>query len=195
MKTETIKISKNDWAKCHEFAVAQLETSINHYKKRKQGNAAKITEDIITGKLGELAAYRFLRSKGIMCAAPDFNIYEARQKSFDADLNFEGKQFHCKSQSRMSAAKYGESWILQWGGKGHGHIDKLFKNRSKNDYLVPMQVSETEVIIYGIIPVDTLFKNDLIKEPKLAWFADTKRAVYLNDIRKLNHYFRWGLVR
>lgn len=194
MKIEVVKYTQEDLEKCHEFAVGQLGTSRDHYRRRKQGNESKIVEDITTGKLGELAAHRLLRRHGIHAKAPDFEIYDSRGKSFDADLSWKGVEFHCKAQTEESARRYGTSWILQWGGRGHGHTDKLFKHQSDNDYLIPCTVHESSVRIYGIIKVKQLFDQDMIKEPKLDWFKDTKRAIYGDDIFSMSWRDRWGFL-
>jgi hypothetical protein len=191
MKTEKIKITKSDLSKCEEFALGSAGTSLDHYARRGQNNGDKIITDIITGKLGEIAVYRYLRKKGIMATAPDFKIYDKRRKSFDADINYGKWNFHCKSQNQDSARKYGVSWILQYGGNGNGHVDKLFKNRGKYDILVPTLVHDDYVEIFGLISVDKLFEYDMIKKPKVKWLEFSKRAVYKNDLEKLNYYYRW----
>ena len=195
MKVEVVKYTQTDLERCHEFAVGQLDTSRAHYSKRKQTNEPKIIQDIITGKLGEIATYRLLRRNGIHATQPDFEIYDSRGKSFDADLTWRGFEFHCKAQTEESARRYGTSWILQWGGKGYGHTDKLFRNRDDNDFLVPSTVHDTHVKIYGIIKVDKLFEEGMIKEPKLKWFADTKRAIYFEDVSTLLWRDRWGFLK
>jgi len=154
----------------------------------------KIVKDITTGKLGEIGAYKLLRSHGFDVSKPDFEIYESRRKSFDADLCGSGFNGHCKSQNGESADKYGISWILQWGGKGYGHTDKLFKSRSKEDFLIPTLVHDTEVEIFGIIPVETLFAGGFIKKPRITWLADTKRAIYYEDLKELTWRERWGIL-
>lgn len=194
MKVEIIKISKIDRMKCEEFANEQIDTSINHYKRRKQGNREKIIQDIVTGKLGELAAQRMLRKYNIHTGSPDFNIYDKRGKSFDADLTWKGVNFHCKSQTEESANKYGTSWILQYGGAGFGHTDKLFKARGPNDYLIPCVVSDNYVTVFGCLSVGLLFDKDLVKLPQLKWFHDTKRAIYFDDVKELEWRHRWGFV-
>lgn len=194
MKIEIIKYSQSDLEKCHEFAVGQLGTSRDHYRRRKQGNESKIIQDITTGKLGEIAAHRLLRRYGVHATLPDFEIYDSRGKSFNADLTWKGHEFHCKAQTEESAKRYGTSWILQWGGKGYGHTDKLFKHRSNSDYLMPTTVHQDTVRIYGVIQIKKLFDKDMIKEPKLAWFKDTKRAIYFEDISTLSWRDRWGFL-
>lgn len=194
MKIESIKLTRKDYERCEEFANQQLHTSLDHYRRRKQGNAPKIIQDITTGKLGELATHRMLRRHGFYAKAPDFKIYEGRKKSFDADITWQQFAFHCKSQSEDSVNKYGASWILQWGGRGHGHVDKLFKHVAPTDYLVPATIHSDHARIYGVVPVAKLFELDLIKPPKVDWMADTKRAIYFDDIKKLSWRDRWSFL-
>jgi hypothetical protein len=194
MRIDTVKITKADREKCEEFANASVDSSLNHYKRRKQGNRDKIIQDITTGKLGEIAAYRLLRRNGIYSRQPDFEIYDARGKSFDADLGWKEYNFHCKAQNEDSANKYGVSWILQWGGKGHGHVDKLFKRQEPTDYLIPSLVRDDCVDIFGCIRVSTLFDEGCIKAPAVKWLEDCKRAIYLEDIRDLRWRDRWNFL-
>lgn len=195
MRIDNIKINKRDKQKCEEFANESVDSSLGHYKRRGQGNRDKIIQDIITGKLGEIAAYRLLNRNGIHSRQPDFEIYESRKKSFDSDLSCNEYQFHCKAQTEDSASKYGISWLLQYGGQGYGHTDKLFKHCSPYDYLIPSMVSDKYVSIYGIIKVATLFEKDLVKLPKLEWFHKTKRAIYFDDIAALAWRDRWSIFK
>ena len=128
---------------------------------------------------------------------PDFRVYEKRKKRWAPDLvNKEGIRFHCKSQSKASRKKYGPSHILQYGGSGHGHVDKLFTNRTAQDYLISCQVNQEKmyVDVYGAFQVDLIFEKDFIKMPKNEWFKDTKRAIYLEDLTDLPYNDKWGIV-
>lgn len=195
MKREIVYLTVDDWRKCEEFAEQSVDSSLSHYSRRGQGNREKIIQDILTGKLGEIAASRFLRRIGIPVSKPDFAIYESRNKSWAADLHTDTYNFHCKSQGADSAKKYGQSWILQYGGNGRGHTDALFKHRTKADFLIPMGVSDDFVTIFGVIGVPTIFDSECIKMPKLDWLANSKRAIYLPDIDALSYWERWGKVR
>ena len=191
-----IKITKKDVQKAKDFAKKRLEKSRAHYMKRKQFNSEKLREDITIGALGEIAAYRMLKKQyGIKVSKPDFNVYEAPKKTFDADLmDKQGHMFHIKSQSIDSSKKYGRSYILQYGGNGRGHTDKLFRNTSSNDYLIPTEVDTEKMIVtlFGCYRIETIFKEDMIKMPKIKWLQDIKRAIYLDDLETLNYYERWG---
>ena len=149
MKSVTVELKPRDLEKAKNFAEARLEKSIDQYSRRGQTNIDKIKYDITIGALGEIGIYRMLKRLGIKVSPPDFNIYEAKNKSYDADLHDkDGYRFHCKSQSRDSADTYGNSYILQYGGNGNGHIDKLFKSRTNRDFLIPCLVDiDTKEVI------------------------------------------------
>ena len=198
MKSLVIGIRKGDLEKAESFADERVLLSSDHYARRGQTNLEKITYDITIGALGEIAIHRMLKRLGIKTAPPDFNVYATDKKSYDADFTDNlGNKYHCKAQSKESADQYGQSYILQYGGNGHGHVDKLFKNRSSRDYLIPciVDLDNKEVVIYGAIKVEKLFKNDFVKPPKVKWLEDSKRAVYLDDLFTLTWYERWGKLR
>ena len=196
LRRVTKKITKKDLKKASEFAEARFEKSKVHYMRRRQFNETKIKHDIMVGALGEIAAFKMLKEDyGVGVGAPDLNVYEAPKKSFDADLqDKKGHKFHVKSQSVTSSEKYGRSYILQYGGNGHGHTDKLFRNTNSNDYLIPTEVDTEKMIVtlFGCYRIETIFKEDMIKLPKIEWLQDIKRAIYLDDLETLNYYERWG---
>ena len=192
----TKKITEKDIALATEFAEQRYEKSKVHYMRRRQFNETKVKYDIMIGALGEIGAYKMLKKDyGIGVCKPDFEVYEAKNKSFDADLTDDkGRKYHCKSQSMESSSKYGRSYILQWGGKGYGHTDKLFRNTDNNDYLIPTEVDveKKEVRIFGCYKVKKIMDEGYIKPPKVKWLEDTKRAIYLKDIENMPYYERWG---
>ena len=107
MKSLTVELKKKDLEKAKQFANDRVHLSIDHYKKRGQGSLDKITHDITIGALGEIGIYRALKRLGIKATAPDFNVYETKNKSYDADItDNSGNRFHCKSQCVESANKY-----------------------------------------------------------------------------------------
>ena len=112
MKSLTVELKKKDLEIARQFANDRVHLSIDHYKKRGQGSLDKITHDITTGALGELGIYRALKRLGVKASKPDFNVYETKNKSYDADITDDtGNRFHCKSQCVDSANKYGKSYF------------------------------------------------------------------------------------
>lgn len=188
-----VRITDEHYLQSHNFAEQCAATCINNYKRRGQSNLAKITEDIHTGKLLELGAYKLLRNLGIMVRFPDFTVYESKGKSWDADLVCDDNKFHCKSQTEKSVEKYGLSWILQYGGRGKGHMDKLFKAQGKNDYLIPGYIKGRSAVICGIYSISDIMENGLVGMPALPQLYFSKRAIYWNDLQA--HYAeeeRWS---
>lgn len=173
-----ITLSKYFYDKCVDFAEKQLETSKDLYSRRGEYRLRKIKEDIITGKLGEVAAYEYLKKRGLKCCKPDFNIYEKQRKSFDADLTTEcGKKVHVKSQSHDSMVRYGASWLMQ-------KSDKLTYNPTENDLILMIVIRGMEADILGVVNAKDLINNELIDAPKIGRYAHTKCAIYFNDIKK-----------
>ena len=200
MKKVTMDLNQGDLLQAKEFALSrrdQIETK-NHYSRRGQTNIDKIEYDCYIGALGEIAIYRFLKKLGIKISKPDFVIYEARKKSFEADLSDkQGNKFHCKSQSEKSKNMYGTAWIFQYDGIGMGHKDPLFKNYTNKDYLVLCSVSpdDMEVDIHGVIQVEDVVKKDLLTLPDVDWLKTSKRKLDLNEVHSLSWYQRWGRLK
>lgn len=188
-----IKIDDDQYLMAHNFAEQCAESCLNNYKRRGQGNKNKIVTDIHIGKLLELGAYKLLRNIGIKATFPDFEVYESKGKSWDADITAGKDHFHCKGQGEDSVNKYGLSWLLQYGGNGKGHTDKLFKHQSNHDFLIPGYIKGRYAVICGIFSVKDIMENGLIGLPKVHQLRFSKRAVYWSDLQA--HYSegeRWG---
>jgi len=108
------------------FAHNCANTILSEYAKRNQENVKKIVQDICNGKIAELLVHRYLVEKGKQCSAPDFVIYPAHYKSFDADLVCEGINIHVKSC--IPNDKWSNSWCFQPN-------DSLVIKPQPNDYL------------------------------------------------------------
>lgn len=156
--------------KCREFAEKCVITNIDAYKRRNQSNPDKIIEQIITGKLGEFAVAEILGF-----GEPDLQIYEAKNKSYAADLVGEGKDIHVKAQTRDSAGKYGTSWSFStW--------DSLITKPKPIDFIGLCVVDGPEVDFYGLFQMDTV--KQLLREPVLYQLRASKRVLYWEDLLK-----------
>jgi len=185
MKAESIKLRKRDRTEVEKFADARMGENQSLYKKR--GGFKR--EDIVVGALAELAAYRYLKSRGFKVKRPDFSIHDAKKKSYDADLSDGERHFHVKGQSISSALKYGNSWLMQ-------RKDKLTQEPQLYNYLVPTQVNlrTNEVLIFGIISFTALHHYQVFMDCKVEWFNKTKCAIYLDSLAFLSHKARWGVL-
>lgn len=172
-----IKLNKYYFDKCSKFADNQLDTSKNLYAYRGEHRLSKMREDIIVGKLGEVAAYKYLKQRGFNPKRPDFKIYEGRRKSFDADITTEcGKLIHVKSQSYDSMVRYGASWLLQ-------KSDKLTFEPKLDEYVLMVNLRGLEANVLGIVSALDLIEYDLFEKPKVERYQKTKLALYFDSIK------------
>lgn len=178
----------------HDFAEKCAPTNADQYARRGQSNLDKIKKDIITGKIGESKLAKYIEANGTTTSGSDLQIYKRGKKSWACDIKTYDPdlEINCKTQSMDSIKRYGVSWILQYGGNGHGHCDALFKpeNQGDNIYFVGM----SEHTIYCAMLVRDLFTHNLIKEPVLDWLKQSKRAVYYKDIELLPRNIRYSML-
>ena len=164
-----IKIDKETIEKCTKFAEECVGTN-KYYASRGQANVAKITQDIITGKLGEFAAYELLRSKFEDATLPDLEIYRGNKKSHGADLVAGGHKFSVKTQSMESIKKYGMSWLME-----KTSLDK-FKDHM---VILCIQLENDSILIQNVVPFQSML--DVVAEPRLKHLK-SKCAFYYNDM-------------
>ena len=193
-----VKITQEQYDKARAFAEQRIGSSKGLYSYRGESKTEKMIEDIIVGTVGEFAAAKYLRSKGLSCTRPDLKIYEAKRKSFDADLfanesvDIElniNKEFkiHVKSQSVKSSKRYGNSWLLQ-------KSDKIVKSPSKNDLFLFTNVNGLEVEILGVVACKDIVSFNLLDECKVPYYRHSKHALYFNDIKEeLSNYRLWRI--
>lgn len=170
---------------CREFA-ENINTS--YYANRKQTDQEKRKLDQIIGKLGEIATHETLKAKFPDLTLPDFNIYEAKKKSWDFDMKADGLNLHVKSQSLTQGAKYGVSWIFQAQDK---HIQDL---KIQNQYVsfVSVDMDKKHALVRCIPALETLHSNALFKAPKLLNLSyNNKLAVYFDDLKLLDESLLW----
>ncbi len=164
--------------RCQQFAKKEYKTTKHVRANRKQFNQERIIHQTTIGKIGEFAVMFALLEKGHAINSPDMEI--TMNKSFDADLCWNNRPLHVKSQSRKSAEKFGTSWTFQKGGYGNGHTDPLTKKVLDED-VVFCVVDEKKVIIYG--PYPWMKVKPLLRDPVLERLKKIKQCVYLEDLK------------
>ena len=164
-----IKLSKYHLNKCEKFADDQLKGSAKLYAYRGESSKLKMREDIIIGKLAEVGACKFFKSR-----KPDFTIYERSKKSYSADLKLGNMRIHVKSQSKLSVKKYGHSWLFQ-------RSDQIVRNATPFDFLVltSVDLDKLEVTILKIIRAREINKWGECRVPR---YRHSKVALYLKEI-------------
>jgi len=167
---------------CTDFAQKQLVTSRSKYRQRNQSNQARITQQIADGKMGEIFAARHLRTQGYTCTEPDFEIYTARNKSFDADLVIDSQQaVHVKTQNAESARRWGSSWVFQAGGVGYGNTDPLLDSTTK-DWVVFVKLDAQTHSAMVIGPLEMAQVKQHLKDPVLDRLKGIKKCIYESDL-------------
>ena len=163
--------------KVDKFAEDRLSLSKNLYKWRGESSLGKMIEDLKVGCYGEYAVFNYLKSLGIKCSRPDLKIYETRKKSFDQDLKTNKHLLHVKSQSHVSAKRYGQSWLFQ-------RSDKLYKAPLKNEYMVftNVNLNTLEVEVLGFVNCQKIKELNLWGECKVPRYRHSKCAIYLKDL-------------
>ena len=172
---------ETDLDQCEKFARAQLATSMSQYRRRNQSNPERIVAQIIDGKMGEWFAYHHLKRQGFEPTVPDFEIYTARHKSFDADLYSNKTAIHVKSQNIGSAKRYGSSWVFQAGGIGFGNRDPCLDN-SQDEWCVFVTVDHASKSATVLGPYSINDVRPHMKDPKLSHLKGIKKCIYLKDI-------------
>lgn len=185
MRSEVIELDSKDRKKAERFADARCEEDQSLYKRR--GGFKRC--DILSGALGEIAVAKYLQALGFPVNNPDFEIYDKKNKSFDCDLTDGKRLFHVKSQSKKSAERYGESWLLQ-------RRDPLVNAPTIKDYIIPcvVDLESNRVEIWGVISFNALVKNGGVGECKVPRFRTTKVALYLDSMKELSSSLRWGVI-
>lgn len=190
------EINKDVFEKCTKFAADSVGTSIDKYAQRKQYNSSKIQKDIRVGKIGEVAVYNFLSEKYPDITYPDFNIYDKKDKSWDADLKIPNTNISVavKSQDAESSIAYGDSWVFQFNmGKSYDCDSAIFKEEDDDHYVsfVSLNTPKKTGEIRAIVKVSWLHKKNMFKPMKLKHLQGNKVAVYLEDLQK--HEDIWQL--
>lgn len=146
------------------FAEFSLSTSVDEYQKRGQADQDKIMKDVYTGKIAEFMVFKWLKQKGKQATIPDLQIYEAGQKSFDADIVSGETKIHVKSH--VVNENYPVSWLFQ-------KSDKLTTEPSENDFLALVVLKKGGSYMYLQKAKDAVFK-----EPLKEALKDSKVCVY-----------------
>lgn len=164
-----------------EFANSVIDTNVNQYARRNQGNREKILKDICVGKIAEFAVHHYFKIHGVDCTEPDVNIYQAKKKNFGADLittlDSDITHVHVKSQLMSSANRYGMSWMFQ-------QSDSLITRPKPSDTLALCLTEDdlSTVELKGILSATSVIER--YKLPKLPQLY-SKRALYYDDIKDL----------
>ncbi|MFN8401075.1 MAG: hypothetical protein U0X74_13750 [Anaerolineales bacterium] len=174
---QTILIPQNIEQQALEFAIAVTKTV--NYKDSNQSIQEKIRDDHFVSKLGEEAVRILFQSRNCLVDGPDYGVYEARRKSWAADLKINGLEVAVKTQRRSAANRYGLSWTFQDSPERH---DPILDMADAWVCLVVFEdlKEETECLVYPLRKIRQL----VFEPPRLSKLVGKKQAVYLETLIK-----------
>ena len=166
-------------ARKRAFEFAKSVTDTVNYRDSNQLAKEKIRDDHFVSKLGEEAVRILFQGRQCLVEGPDYGVYEAKRKSWAADMKVNGLEVAVKTQRRSAANRYGLSWTFQDSPERRDPILDLA------DAWVCLVVfedlkSETECLVYPLRKIKQL----IFEAPRLAKLIGKKQAVYLKTLIK-----------
>lgn len=174
---QTILLPENVRKRALAFAV-EVTGTVN-YEDSRQSITEKIRDDHFVSKLGEEAVRILFEGRECRVEGPDYGVYEARRKSWAADLKVNGLEVAVKTQRRSAANRYGLSWTFQDSPERRDPI------LNSPDAWVCLVVYEDlkeshECVVYPLRKIKQL----IFEAPRLARLVGKKQAVYLETLQK-----------
>ena len=162
-----------------EYATQEYETVKVTRAARGQHNKARIIHQSTVGKLGEFIAWAHLHAYFDDVEAPDLEV--TRFKSYDADLYADDIPIGVKSQDKVSADRYGASWMFQKRSAG-SNADPIVTRGNELYVFVIVDIRNKSAQVYG--PTSIAELRPFFKPPKLKHLT-SKTVLYLEDIISL----------
>lgn len=189
---DPIQISEKLIKKCDFFG---QKMSVKHSARKRNQDPEKIKRDHALGKKGECIVYLALKreiKEGQKLSKPDFAIYSAKEKSWDADLflktNNKNKKIHVKTQEFFQSKKFGLSWIFQYNNKEgfRGRDVEIFDAKNGSGFIFMVSFNEETNIgkICAICQVKTLLEKKMFKPPLKSSLNGIKKCIYAKDLIK-----------
>lgn len=194
-----VRVDDSDIQSCVEFS-HRCDQSLWMTRSSKSLSEEKVRKDNVAGKVGEFVVRNTLIQMGLPVDDPDLEIYDARQKSFDADLHFntDGMEngISVKTFRIHDGLPSKVSWVMQWSEKDNGRgVDRHYFGSDDSIRLnqwfagVALSPDLRHGRILAMIPMQTLYDAKVYEPLENEKFSHTKRAVYWDTL------VRRGLVR
>lgn len=181
VKVQTVTLEQSLVSKARDFA-KQVTPTIGcpgrGYQDANQVNLQKIEHDHYVSKLGEEAVRTVFQQLNRRVWGPDYQVYQAAQKSWNADLLIDGIGLAVKTQTATSAKRFGLSWTFQAGVYRKdpilNHPDAWVCFVEVNDAIYHCRVYPPHQI-----------KQLKFEEPKLDRLKGSKKVVYATSLTVL----------
>lgn len=169
-----VNISSEQVQRAKQFAQNVINTV--NYRDSNQMNKAKIQQDHFISKIGEEAVASVFRSYELQVKGPDYKIYNAKAKSWEADLYIDDWELAVKTQKQSSANRYGLSWTFQ---SSPHRRDPILED--KQAWVCFVLCDESKAYQARVYPPYQLHEL-VFKDPKLAYLKGKKQVVYAMDL-------------
>lgn len=180
---QKVSLEEAYWQRARKFADSVVPTV--DYRDSHQGIKPKVWKDHLVSKLGEEAVREVLQYFGFQVKGPDYQIYQGKQKSWEADLFVGDIPLGVKTQSRSAAERYSTSWTFQAGKK---RFDPILK---QPEHWVCFAVVDLKKIPIPAWVFPCFQVSELpFSFPKLKHLRDEKRVVYARDLPLLSREVR-----
>ncbi|KAA0255565.1 MAG: hypothetical protein EDM79_20565 [Chloroflexi bacterium] len=168
-----------DEARERALDFAKRVTETVNYRDSNQTVIEKVRDDHFVSKLGEEAVRILFEGRNCLVDGPDYGVYEAKRKSWAADLRVNDLDVAVKTQRRSAANRYGLSWTFQDSPERRDPILDM------PDAWVCLVVfedlkEETECVVYPLRKIKQL----IFEAPRLGKLVGKKQAVYLETLQK-----------
>ncbi len=159
------------------FAVKVADTV--NYRDSNQTVVEKVRDDHFVSKLGEEAVRILFEGRQCLVEGPDYSVYEAKGKSWAADLKVNDLEVAVKTQRRSAAKRYGLSWTFQDSPERR---DPILDTPDAWVCLVVFEdlKGETECVVYPLRKIKQL----IFEPPRLVKLIGKKQAVYLETLQE-----------
>lgn len=174
---QVIQIPADAKKRASDFAKSVIATV--NYKDSNQSIQNKIQDDHFVSKLGEEAVRILFESRECSVTGPDYSVYEAKRKSWAADLKVNGLDVTVKTQRPSAGNRYDVSWTFQDSPERHDPI------LDEPDAWMCLVVYEDlqDAVEYLVYPLRKI-KQLIFEPPRLAKLVGKKQAVYLETLVK-----------
>ena len=179
--------------KAYKFACDCAATNKDKYARRGQINISNIVDQIRTGKIVEEMTYQKLKNYLPNLSEPDWNIYDRKNKNWDADLSDQTTnpitKIGVKSQRANVGESVGVSWVFEFrAGKNYDVDTGVFGKEAKQPghYIAFSSIDfpKKSGQIHAILAVSTLHELQLFEQVQIERLRDNKVAVYLKTIKE-----------
>ena len=174
---QLIQIPEDAKTRASDFA--QAVTATVNYADSNQSVLKKIQDDHFVSKLGEEAVRILFEGRECSVVGPDYSVYEAKRKSWSADLKVNGLEVAVKTQRRSAANRYGLSWTFQDSPERR---DPILDTPDAWVCLVVFEdlKKDAEYLVYPLQKIKQL----IFEAPRLEKLIGKKQAVYLETLIK-----------